>query len=112
MDKDTYLTTMPQALKLLEKFKAENSAVANGRTDAENKSGVAFAQTDNWVANITCHHCGVKGHRVNDCLDLTNAQRKKFWDDCNAANQVETATLELKICSKHGDRKSVVYRTN
>ena len=40
---------MPQALKLLKKFKAEIGVVANGRTNAENESGNVFAQTDNWV---------------------------------------------------------------
>ena len=35
MDKDAYPITMPQVLKLLEKFKAENGAVANSCTDAE-----------------------------------------------------------------------------
>ena len=60
MDKDVYPTNMPQDLKLLEKFKADTGAVANGRTDAENESGVAFTQTENWVANVTFHHCGVK----------------------------------------------------
>ena len=33
---------------------------------------------------MTCHKCGKKGHRVNDCPNLTYAQRKKFWADRNA----------------------------
>ena len=74
MDKDAYPTNMPQALKLLEKFKAETGTLASGPTNAENQSGVAFVQTEIWVANVTCHHCGVKGHRVNNCPDLTNTQ--------------------------------------
>ena len=86
MDKDAYPMSMPQVLKLLEKFKAESGAVANGRNDAESDAGVVFAQTKNWVANVTCHHCDMKGHRVNNCPDLTDTQRKKFWEDCNAAN--------------------------
>ena len=38
----------------------------------------------------------MKGHHVNDCPDLTDAQRKKFWEDRNAANQAKTATPEPK----------------
>ena len=37
-----------------------------------------------------------KGHKVNDYPDLTDAQRKKFWDDQNTANQANTATPESK----------------
>ena len=96
MDKDAYPTFMPQALKILEKFKAESGAMTNGRNDTDSNAGVAFALTKNWVANVTCHHCGIKGHCVNDCPDLTAAQRKKFLEDRNAANPAKTATPEPK----------------
>ena len=66
--------------------------MGNGRTNDDNKSGIVFPQTNNWMANVTHHHCDVKGHRVNDYPDLIDAQRKKFWDDHNAANQAKTAT--------------------
>ena len=96
MDKDAYPTFMPQALKILEKFKAESGAMTNGRNDTDSNAGVAFALTKNWVANVTCHHCGIKGHCVNNWFGLTDAQRKKFWEDYNAANQAKTAALEPK----------------
>ena len=44
LDKDAYPTTMQQALKLLEKFKAEVVTRYKGRADSGDKSGVAFAQ--------------------------------------------------------------------
>ena len=75
LDKDAYPTSMPQALKLLEKFKAD-SGVAPNVADYDDDTGVQFAQTETWDANVTCHKCGKKGHRVNDCPDLTDAQRK------------------------------------
>ena len=44
LDNDTYPTTMPQALKLLEKFKAEVGTTPKGRADSGDEYGVAFAQ--------------------------------------------------------------------
>ena len=43
MYKDTYPTTMPQALKLLEKYKAEVGATEQN-VDSAGEYGVAFAQ--------------------------------------------------------------------
>ena len=85
LDKDAYPTTMPQALNLLEKFKAEVGTTPKGRTDSGEESGVDFAQAQSWAKIMVCHHCGVKGHGVNECPKLTHAQRKQFWEDCNMA---------------------------
>ena len=72
MDKDAYPTSMPQVLKLLEKNKADSGAVEKPKY-YDNDSGVVFAQTESWDAHVTCHKCSKKGHRVNDCPDLTYA---------------------------------------
>ena len=84
MDKDADPTSIPQDLKLLEKFKADSGTATKG-TVCDDDSGVAFAQTEGWDAHVTCHKCGKKVHRVNGCPDLTDVQRKKFWADRNAA---------------------------
>ena len=52
MDKDEYPTTMPQALKLLEKYKAEFGATEHN-ADSAGESGVAFAQDYAWQSNTT-----------------------------------------------------------
>ena len=95
MDKDAYPTTMPQALKLLEKFKSDSGTVTKGN-DSDDETGVAFAQTENWDANVTCHKCGVKGHRVNDCPDMTAAQIKKLWADRNTEYLEKQEVPEVK----------------
>ena len=60
MDKDAYPTTMPQALKLLEKYKAEvGSTYQNADSDGE--SGVALARAGAWQSSITCYSCGERG---------------------------------------------------
>ena len=86
---------MPQALKLLEKFKAEVGATPGGRTDSVDDSGVAFAQAQSWAQSLVCHHCGIKGHRVNKCPKLNHAQGKNFWKYCNKACR-EKANTSLK----------------
>ena len=47
MDKDAYPTTMPQAIKLHDKYKAEVSATKQN-ADSAGESGVSFAQTGAW----------------------------------------------------------------
>ena len=60
MDKDAYPTTLPQALKLLEKYKAEVSATEQN-ADSASEFGVAFAHADAWQSSITCYSCGERG---------------------------------------------------
>ena len=43
-----YPTTMPQALKLPEKFNAGVGTIRKGCTDSGDDSGVAFAQAQIW----------------------------------------------------------------
>ena len=64
MDKDPYPTTMPQSLKLLEKYKAEFDATEQN-ADSDGESGVAFAQADAWQLNTTCYSCGDLGPGLN-----------------------------------------------
>ena len=52
MDKDAYPTTMPQALKVIEEYKAEVGATEQN-ADSAGESGVAFAQADAWQSNTT-----------------------------------------------------------
>ena len=75
--------TMPQALKLLEKYKAEVGATEHN-TDSAGESGVALAQADVWQFNTTCYSYGERGHGVNDFPKLDNAQRENFWADYKA----------------------------
>ena len=77
MDKDAYPTTMPQALKLLEKYKAEVGATEKN-ADSAGESGIAFAQADAWQSNTTCYICCERGHGINDCPKLYDAQRENF----------------------------------
>ena len=74
MDKDAYPTTMPQALKLFEKYKAEVGATEQN-ADSAGESGVDFAQADAWKYNTTCYTCGERGHGVNECPKLDDVQR-------------------------------------
>ena len=90
--KYAYPTTMPQALKLLEKFKAEVGATPKGRTDSVDDSGVAFAQAQSWAQSMVFHHCGIKGHRVNKCPKLNHAQGKNFWKYCNKDRREKSNT--------------------
>ena len=78
LNKYAYPNTMPQAQKLLEKFKAEVDTTSKGRAESGDESGVAFEQAKIWAHSMVCHHCGVNGHRVNECPKLTHAQRKQF----------------------------------
>ena len=95
LDKDAYPTTMPQALKLLEKFKAEVGITPKGRAESGDESGVAFAQAQNWAQSVVCYNCDVMGHRVNEYPRVTHAQRKKFWED-NNISRCEKANTEPK----------------
>ena len=83
MDKDAYPTTMPRALKLLEKYKAEVGATEQN-ADSAGESGVAFSQADAWQSNTTCYSCDECCHGVHDCPKLEDVQREKFWDDRKA----------------------------
>ena len=62
---DAYPTTMPQAIKLLENYKAEVGTTEQN-SDSAGESGVAFSQDDAWKSNTTCYSCGERGHGVND----------------------------------------------
>ena len=46
--------------------------------------GVSFAQADAWQSNTTCYSCGERGHWVNDCPNMNDAQQEKFWADRKA----------------------------
>ena len=83
MDKDAYPTTMPQALKLLEKYKAEVGATEQN-ADYAGESGVDFAQADVWQSNTICYSYGERVHGVNDYPKLDDAQREKFCADPEA----------------------------
>ena len=50
---------MPQALKLLEKYKAEVGAT-DQNADSDGESGVAFSQADAWQSITTAVACGVR----------------------------------------------------
>ena len=76
LDKDAYLTTMPQSLNIIDKFKAEVGTTPKGCADSGDESGVAFAHAQIWENRMLCHHCGVKGHGVNKCPNLTHNQRR------------------------------------
>ena len=75
MDKYAYPTTMPRALKLLDKYKAEVGATEQN-ADSDGESGVSFTQADAWQSNTTCYSCGEHGHGVNYCPKLDNTQRE------------------------------------
>ena len=62
LDKDTYPTTMSQALKLHEKFNDEVGTTPKGHADSDDESGVAFAQAQSWDQSMVFHQCGVKVH--------------------------------------------------
>ena len=83
IDKDAYPTNMPQALKLLEKYKAEFGATEQN-ADSDGEYGVAFSQADAQQFNTTCNSYGERGHGVNECSNLEDAQREKFWTDRKA----------------------------
>ena len=87
---------MPQALKLLEKFKAEVGTTPKGRADSSDQSGVAFAQAQSWAQNMVCYQCVVKVHGVNQCPNITHAQHKQFWENHNKAfrEKANTASKE------------------
>ena len=74
---------MPQALKLIEKYTAEVGATEKN-SDSAREYGVAFAQADAWQSNTTCYSCGERGHGVNDCPNMEDVQREKFWADRKA----------------------------
>ena len=97
MDKDVYTTTMPQALKLLEKYKAEAGATEQN-ADAAGESGVAFAQDDAWQSNTICYRCGERGHGVNDCPKLDDVQQEKFWADQKATYTAPKEKKEFCLC--------------
>ena len=52
MDKDAYPKTMPQALKIIENYKAKFGATEQN-ADSAGESGVAFSQADAWQSNTT-----------------------------------------------------------
>ena len=81
---------MTQALKLLEKYKAEVSAT-DQNADSAGESGVAFSQADYWQSNTTCYSCGERGHWVNDCPNMDDAQQEKFWADRKATYRARKA---------------------
>ena len=96
MDKDAYPETLPQALKLLEQFKLELFAdTATGEPAGD--SGVAFAQTNNYLP--TCFKCGTKGHTVNDCPKLDEAGKEKFWADRKAAQEAKRGVAHVVVAN-------------
>ena len=97
LDKDVYPTTMPQDLNIIENFKAEVGTTPKGCADSVDESGVAFAQAQSWAHIMVCHHCGVKGHGVNECPNLTHAQRKQFWEERNKAGREKSNTALKEV---------------
>ena len=91
---------MPQALNILEKFKAEVGTTPKGRANSGDEYVVSFVQAQIWAQSMVSHHCGVKVHRVNECPKLTHAQRKQFWDDRNKHRRGKSNTA-LKECTAH-----------
>ena len=83
LDTDAYPTTMPKALKLLEKVKSEVGTTPKGHAYSGDDYGVAFVQAQIWAHSMLCHHCGVKGQGVDNCPNLTHDQRRQFWGDRN-----------------------------
>ena len=81
---------MPQALKLLDKYKAEFNATEQNAESA-GESGVDFAQADAWQSNTACYSCGERGHRVNKLPKLDNAQQENFWADPKTTYTVRKA---------------------
>ena len=96
MDKDAYLTTMPQVFKLLEKYKAEVGATEQN-TDSAGESGVSFAQDDDWQLNTTCYICGEHDRGVNDCPDrkatYTARKANKVVDHAAVSEEAVDVTL-------------------
>ena len=43
------------------------------------------------------HHCGVQGHKVNECPKLTQAQRKQLWDDGNKDHREKSNTAMKEV---------------
>ena len=76
---------MTQALKLVEKFKAEVGKMPKGHAETGDESGIAFGQAQRWAQSMVCHQCGVMGQGLNQCPKLNHAQRKQFWDNLNYA---------------------------
>ena len=119
MDKDAYPTTMPQELKILEKYKSEVGATEHNAESA-GESGVDFSQADAWKSNTTCYTCGERGHRVNDYPKLDDAQREKFWADrnviytaCKARNGVaHAAVAEVAVAATPAPSPSVASAPN
>ena len=64
LDKYSYPTTVPHALKLLDKFKAEVGTTPKGHAEPGVESGVFFAQAQSWAQMMVFHHNGVKRHGV------------------------------------------------
>ena len=46
---------------------------------------------------MVCHHCGVKGHGINECPELTYAQRKQFWEYCNKDRRQKANTSSKEV---------------
>ena len=47
--------------------------------EADEGTGLTFAETQDWVRNTQCFGCGEKGHLLNKCLKTTEDRMKAIY---------------------------------
>ena len=56
---------------------------------------VSFATVDGY--SPTCFSCGTKGHTVNDCPKLDEAEKENFWADRKAAQEAKRGVAHVVV---------------
>ena len=56
-----------------------NSKVESNANEGDDGTGLAFAETQEWVKTVPCYGCGGKGHLLSNCKKTPPERKKSIY---------------------------------
>ena len=74
---DNVSLTIVEAKRVLSDYTVPvNSKVDSDANEGDDGTGLAFAETQEWVKTAPCYGCGGKGHLLSNCKKTPPKQKK------------------------------------